>query len=242
MRRPSAYRLHKILIFISGLSLSVALTGYLSLTFSWFFFNRSGQTDAPRVKILANLQVTYDIYLDDSVTPLVGDEIVFSDLIPGQGERSVKVVATNTGLDDAKISLGFLAPTVSEEVPYVDTTGSYGPSNYYYYFGSQIQISAVETKVENSNVVVPHGLNSFLVPTSSGGLPKGQVNGVENEITTFNPLSFASDITILVGKTATIKTTFRFVDNTTDQSIYMSAWPSVGVSARVINVSLSEAD
>lgn len=233
-------KLYKLLILISGFSLSVALTGYLSHTFSWFIFNRMTKSNAPKVQVQASLQVDYDIYVDESETPLAEDEIVFSSLIPGQTPRTVTVVATNTGQNDAALTLSFLAPLAAEEVPFVDTLGTYGPLGYYYYFGSQIELHAIETKINSVSVVTTNNVGAFLVPTTNVGVAKGQVTGVEDEITTFSPLDFVEDVVIAVGEEITIKTTFLFVDNGTDQNVYMEAWPANGVSSRTLHISLGE--
>lgn len=238
MKGNKQQKVQKLALAISAFSLAAVLTAFFSMTFSWFAFNRSARVIYEEAEAVANLRVAYAIYVDDSPTPLEGSEILFADLIPGQQPRKIKLVAENIGEETTKLNLSFLAPLSNEEVPFIDSAGIYGPANYYYYLGSQIAVKSVDVKIDNVPVVTNNGAGSFLVPTNSVGVSKGQVNGVDSEITTFSDLSLASGVTVAVGEVAIIEMTFIFVDNGTNQNVYMDAWNSGGVSKRNIKLKL----
>lgn len=228
-------------IVLALFSVGASLSAFMYTTFSWFTFNRSAGTEQNRVKIEANLKVNYEFYIDDSASPLADDQINFNNLIPGQKPRKIKFVATNTGNAPLYLNLSFLEPLVTDETPYIDTLGTYGPVDYYYYLGSQIQVKQVSATVNSAPFVTTTGAGHYLVTTSSINVSKGQDTGVEDEITSFTSLALIDDVLMDIGDVTTVEMVFLFVDNGTNQNVYMEEWPTNGVSSRQISMHLIEA-
>lgn len=221
------------------LALTVSVTALSFVTFSWFIFNRNAHIIGTNVGVDANFEVTYRLFEDDVLD--TDNVIDFDNVYPGQVHRRKLTIETNNYGGAVKVTWLFKAPTSGQEVPYQDTAGTYGAANNYYYLGSQLQVNQVDTLVNGSSVTTTNATGAYLVTTNSVGLTKGQVNGVASPVTSIPRMNLVSAVTVPALQTAVITIYFTFVDNGTNQNVYKDGWPSVGVSARTLQLFLEEA-
>lgn len=223
----------RTLITLFGVVVSFA--SLVTVSLAWFQMNRKLMANYAGVEINNLFDVTIVMRQDGE---LVTDGVIrFEDFFPGQANaRQLEITITNNSDDLLHTSWFFKDATSEQEVPYIDTLGTYGEANYYYYFGSQIQISSVSAVSDLTSVDTGAGEGEYLLETNGVGLTQGQVNGVANAITTFPRLDILNSFPIEGGATANIAFTFLFVDNGTNQNVYSLAWPSVGVCQRNLSV------
>lgn len=222
-------------VFITIFGMVASLASLVTVTLAWFQMNRKLQTNYSGVAINDLYNVTIVLRQDGE---LVTDGVIhFEDFFPGDvNAHSLEIDITNNGDDQLNTSWFFVAPTAAQEVPYVDSTGQYGPENYYYYFGSQIQIFEVSAVSGATSVDTGVGEGEYLVETSSVGVSKGQVNGVATVVNNIPRLEIINAFPIESGATANIVFSFVFTDNGTNQNVYSLGWPSVGVCQRSLGV------
>lgn len=175
--------------------------------------------------------------------PLTENLLQFEDMFPGTlHKRTIEVSVRNEDSKKLMTTWFFNKPTLEEEIPYIDIDGTYGTAGYYYYLGSQIQISNVIYSIDGTTFTSAIGKGKYLITTSSEGLIKGQVNGVVSEITDIPQVEIINEIILEPDQSAIITISLEFVDNGTNQNIFQYAWASIGVCARNITVMLSEVE
>lgn len=236
VRKMTTLTAIRMRMFLTFVSLTVALTALSYVTFAWFQFNRRAEIGGTNVDVNGNFDVVYSLY-EDNV--LQSDGVVdFNDFYPGNVHaRKLKISVTNFDAD-LHMTWFFAAPTALQEIAFVDTNGDYGTAGNYYYLGSQIQIAAVAVIVDAVPVASTNAAGTYLVSTSSVGLTKGQVNGVATSVTNTPRIDLVENVLLPFGQTATIEITFTFVDNGTNQNVYKDAWPAVGITSRLLSLYL----
>ncbi len=228
-------KLQKVSLVVSGLALAATLTAFFSVSFAWFTHKRDAAILKPETTAVAQYQVSYLTFIDN--VQLSGSNIEYHDLFPGQKEITIRFEITNTGELATNLNLAFLSPTPVQEVPFIDEDGLYGVEGFYYYFGSQIKIENISAKVNDADVSLINPVSDFLVETTPLG--SGQVNGVAAEVA-ISELEILEDTHLEVGDVLKVEYTLLFVDNGTNQNVYMDAWPTDGVSSRDFKIHLKE--
>lgn len=234
---PSLVRRLKYHLLVTFIATSLSLVSLISVSIAWFQSNRIINANLSGVYVRDLYDVTISLKQDGvSITDGI---IHFEDFFPGVlNEHEVEIAITNNSDSLLYTTWYFRTPSSEQEVPYVDTAGTYGPEGYYYYFGSQIQVSDVYAEVGSTTVDTGVGEGEYLIETNSVGLTQGQVNGVSSPITSFSQFYLLDDFGVDVGQTATIIFTLTFVDNLTNQNVYQLAWPTSGVSERQLGLYL----
>lgn len=221
------------------ISLIFSVVSLAATSLAWFIFARKG--DIINNQIIADpaFSYTYNSKLD-GVT-YTNNDMTFNDMFPGAlNSRKFTFDLTNNGNEPFVIDLYLKAAQSSEEVPYIDTTGKWGTANTYYYFGSQIALKNITLTIDGVTPSNTNSEGSFLVSTSSEGLSAGQVNGVSSPISLIPRLNLFSNVIIPAGKTLNGSIDFAFIDNGTNQNVYMEDWASSGHTSRTIEGHLRE--
>lgn len=216
-------KLQKISLLVSGLALAATLTAFFSVSFAWFTHKRDAAILKPETTAVAQYQVSYLTFVNN--VQLTGSNIEYHDLFPGQNKMTIRFEITNTGELETNLNLSFLAPTTVQEVPFIDEDGLYGEENYYYYFGSQIKIENISAQVNDLDITLLNPVSDFLVETEAEG--NGQVNGVEAAVL-IPELEILEDTYLEVGDVLKVEYTLLFVDNATNQNVFMNEWNQEG--------------
>lgn len=218
-------------IFLTFIAAFLSLASFISVTISWFQSARRVPTNMSGIYVTNLFNVSISLK-QDGVS--VSDGIInFTELYPGTSHtREVEIIITNHSEYSIATKWFFKIPTSAQDVPYIDVGGEYGPEGYYYYLASQIQVSDVYASIGSEVTDTAVGENQFLLETNSSGVTKGQVNGVSAAVGAIPSLLILDEYLIGPDQTATIVFDFTFVDNLTNQNVYQTAWPTVGVCQR----------
>lgn len=211
----------RIRIMLSILSLGVTLTSFSFVTYAWFSHNRTASIHNANVNIDTPFRYTTGVKVDDF--PISGANINFVAFFPGTlNSRKLTLTFTNIDTKPIKVRWFFKIPTITEEIPFIDTLGTYGPTNDLYYFGSQLQMSNIA--INNDGVIINGGVGQgrYLVTTSSVGLTKGQINSVSSPVNFTDELVIVDDLNVAAGKTAITNIIFTFVDNGLEQNVFQN--------------------
>ncbi len=205
-------------IIMAILALSVGAVVITAQIYAWFAIsgNTRGNFGADVVKdISMERYISFDELSWSSET----DIVEFAEIFAGQvNQKQFFLKFINNG-DNVKADIYFYAPygDFGQEQPYYD-------NGYYYYLGSQLQISNIVIKVNNvaiASSAYTVGLASYLVP-SAAVLPKGQATAVSAQIEDIPALLLIKGFTFESGDTVEMQFSVTFVDNGEDQSIYQN--------------------
>lgn len=218
------------------LTLFSTIVSFLALslsTFAWFSFNRTADTTADKI-VISDYYAHEFNYTVDGV-PQVNGELNFFGFYPGNvHKRTLTFTLKNTSDGPYQVTLFLNTGNLLNEVPYYDAAKKWNNTPYYYYLGSQIQVSKVQLSIDGTAPTFISGQGSYLLSTSSAGLSKGQVNGVASQLNVMTQVDLLKNVSLANGKTLIGLIEFTFVDNGTDQSMYMEDWPTVGVCKRYL--------
>ncbi len=224
------YRRKYILTF---LALSASILSLSVTSFAWFLFNRNVQTTNSEV-IVANQFAHEFAFTIDGQNPSNG-EINFLNLYPGQvHHRNLSFTLKNTSTNPFQADIYLKTLNNNQEIAYFDNQDKWSLTDYYYYLGSQIQITNVSLTIDGVAPTFISGQGAYLLTTNSVGVTKGQVNGVTNPVNATPRLELMTNVLIPVNKTLIGHIDFTFVDNGTDQSMFMEDWPLVGTCIRYL--------
>ena len=218
------------------LSLFAMIASVLSLTvtsFAWFIFNRNSSVNNSEVIVTDQFAHEFTLTIDgQSVT---NNEIHFSSIFPGQvHKRNLSFTLKNTSHNPYLADIYLKTTGNNQEVPYFDNQDKWAVSDLYYYLGSQIQISDIVLTIDGVQPSYVSGEGSYLLTTTNVGVTKGQVNGVSNPVDVAPRLELLKNVLLPVNKTLVGSIDFTFVDNGTDQSMFMEDWPLVGMCSRFL--------
>jgi hypothetical protein len=218
------------------LSLFAMTASVLSLTvtsFAWFIFNRNNSVTNSEV-IVADQFAHQFTYTVDGQSPL-NNELHFAAIFPGQVHtRNLSFTLKNTSNNPYQADIYLKATSNDQEVAYFDDQDKWNVDDLYYYLGSQIQISDITLTIDGIQPSYLSGEGTYLLTTTSVGVTKGQVNGVSAPLDVTPRLELLKNVLIPVNKTLVGSIDFTFVDNGTDQSMYMEDWPLVGTCSRFL--------
>lgn len=218
-----------------------SLVSFLSLfytTFAWFTFVRSANTNADKITITDHYGHEFN-YSVDGVPQQTG-KLNFFGFYPGNvHKRNLTFSLKNISDGPYQFRLSLKTQEEMNEVPYHDTANKWG-GNKYYYLGSQIQVSKVELLIDNTTPSFESGVGSYLLTTSSEGLLKGQINGVSSPIEVMTTVDLFKNVTIPNGKTLMGTIEFTFIDNGTDQSMFMQDWANSGTCIRYLEGAITK--
>lgn len=216
------------------LNLFALLGSVLTLTvtsMAWFVSNRQSNIVNDAIAVRDNFSHQYHFWVDGVSTD--NKVFDFSSFYPGNvHKRNLSFTLKNQSEFTFLADLYFNPVTTGQEIPFVDGSAKWGAANTYYYLGSQIQITDVTVTIDSVEVITTTAEGSYLVTTNSVGVTKGQVNGVSSPVTNIPILYFIRNVSLASGKTLVGSIDFTFVDNKTDQSMYMVDWPLVGACSR----------
>lgn len=224
------YRRKYILTF---LALSASILSLSVTSFAWFIFNRNVSTTNSET-IVANQFAHEFTFTIDGQNPS-NNEINFLNIYPGQvHHRNLSFALKNTSTAPFQADIYLKATNNFQEVAYFDNQDKWHTTDYYYYLGSQIQVTNVTLTIDGIAPSFTSGQGAYLLTTNSVGLTKGQVNGVTTEVNVTPRLELLTNALIPVNKTLIGHIDFTFVDNGTNQSMFMEDWPAVGTCTRYL--------
>ncbi len=206
-----------VMAIVAGVVCLATCAAYL---FAWF---SSGPAKS-NIEVDTREERNLDIFLstDGQIWSDELYDILFDDIFCGSLNRKILYVkCVNNDTKDLLVSLFFWPPdgVNGAEVPYIS-------DNLYYYLGSQLQISDIRATTEGQTIDLTEyavGKDKYLVATSSQGVLKGQANSVDAAIESIPRLDLLTNLTLPVGTTTIIEIEITFVDNGTNQNIFLNS-------------------
>lgn len=195
---------------------------FVCAVFGWFVFNKTVDVDSIGVAVKDETKILF--YTRVFTQGLLPDEgwtsdalaISFSDMYPTQsGKKVFQLKIVSKEHKEYSLSIGFASPcTRTQEVPISN-------GEEYYYFGSQVKVSAIFAYSEGESLDVSQncvGLNSFLVETQP--LNGGQVNGVTEALERIPQLVLLQNFNLSPLSEIVFEVQMEFADNGVDQNVY----------------------
>lgn len=213
-----------IVLLMSAVFFIIAGMSYI---FGWFYTGTTNKLGGFNINLVEGLNLSISLSTD-GVNWSNTDELIFENFFSGHvNSKKFFVRLIYKEEKDINISLSFRSPDgyFGSEEPYIN-------NGLYYYLGSQLQISNVKATLNNQLVdpsAYTSGTGKYLVTTTSEGVTKGQVTGVNSVVTSIEMVDIVKSF-ILPGVTsplneseAIFEIALTFVDNGQNQNVYQNS-------------------